>query len=79
MGMYAFPLFVLTEVRQRFKKKRESEIVRKNGVFIHMDVYRERFMRSMGMREGFDKRIANENMGSTNLGEEKKMGKVQEA
>ncbi|PON65715.1 hypothetical protein PanWU01x14_114580 [Parasponia andersonii] len=64
------------EVRQGFKKKRESEMVTRNGVSEHVKVYGEWFiMRIVGVREGSNKRVANENMGSTDLGEVKKMGK----
>lgn len=47
---------------------------------MHVSVYRERGMRrSMRARESSDERIANENMGSGELSEEKLPGQIQEA
>lgn len=67
MGMHALPLLEVPKVGQRFKKEREGEVVWKDGVCVHVSVYREwgmRRSRSRGMREGSNERIANENMGS---------------
>lgn len=47
---------------------------------MHVSVYGERGMRrSMGVRECSDERIANENMGSGVLSEEKLTGQIQKA
>ncbi|PON96593.1 hypothetical protein TorRG33x02_075740 [Trema orientale] len=51
-------------------------MVTRNGVSEHVKVYGEWFiMRIVGVREGSNKRVANENMGSTDLGEVIKLGK----
>lgn len=81
MGMRALPLFEVPRVGQKLKKEREGEVIWKDRVGVHVGIHRERSMkkRSRGMREGSHERIANENMGSGQLGEEKLAGQIQEA
>ena len=70
MCMYTLALFKIVGVRQGLKEEREGVVISKYRVFKHVGVYIERGVRDVGMREGFNESVANENMGSGELGEE---------
>ena len=61
---------VVPTVRQGLEKKREGVVIRKNRVAVHVGVNRVRNVRVMDAREGSDESVANENMGSMEVGEE---------
>lgn len=67
-------MFKITEVRQGLEEEREGVVIRSNRVFVHVGVYRKRSVRDVGVREGSDESVANENMGSVELGEEGESG-----
>jgi len=67
-------LFKITEVRQGLEEEREGVVIRSNRVSVHVGVYRKRSVRDVGVREGSDESVANENMGSVELGEEGESG-----
>ena len=70
MGMNCLPLFKLHKVRRRLKHEREGVVIRQNIISKHVGVYRIRNVRDLGVREGFNKRVASEDMGYVQLVEE---------
>lgn len=67
-------MFKITEVRQGLEEEREGVVIRRNRVSVHVGVYRKRSVRDVGVREGSDESVANENMGSVELGKEGESG-----
>lgn len=57
-------MFKITEVRQGLEEEREGVVIRSNRVSLHAGVYRKRGVRDVGVREGSDQSVENENMGS---------------
>ncbi|KAJ6680188.1 hypothetical protein OIU79_019825 [Salix purpurea] len=74
MGMDTLAFEVVPTVRQGLEKKREGVVIRKDRVGVHVGVNRVRNVRVMDAREGSDERVANENMGSMEVGEEEGQG-----
>lgn len=66
----------ITEVRQGLEEEREGVVIRSNrvSVGVGVGVYRMRSVRDVGVREGSNESVANENMGSVELGEEGESG-----
>ena len=54
-------MFKIAEVRQGLEEEREGVVIRNNRVSFHVGVYRKRGVRDVGMREGSDQSVANEN------------------
>lgn len=72
MGVDALGLKEVTGVRERLEKKRKSEIVGEDRVAVHVGVYGKRGVRNVGVGEGSDETVVNENVGFRNeVGEEK--------
>lgn len=70
VGMHAEPLSELPRVGQGLEEEREGEIIGMDGVFAHVGIHRERNVRDAGEREGSDENVADEDMGSREVGEE---------
>lgn len=72
MGVDALSWKEVMGVRERLEEEREGEVVGEDGVAVHVVVYGERGVRNVGVGEGSDERVVNENMGFWNeVGEEK--------
>lgn len=68
MGMQALPTYDVPGIGNRLQEEWEGEVVGKNGAFVHVGVDREGDLRGVGVREGSDEGVADENMGFGDLG-----------
>lgn len=78
MGMHAKAMSELPRVGQGLEEEREGEVIGMDGVPAHVSIHRERNARCAGESEGSDESVADEDMGSREVGEEGQ-GQVGEA
>lgn len=78
MGLYCLAMFEVSEVREGLENEREGVVIGRDGGLVHLGVDLNGVLVQLGMGEGPDEIVANEDMGSVELVEEVE-GRAQEA
>lgn len=78
MGLYCLAMFEVSEVREGLENEREGVVIGRDGGLVHLGVDLDGVVVQLGMGEGPDEIVANEDMGSVELVEEVE-GRAQEA
>lgn len=78
MGLYCLAMFEVSEVREGLENEREGVVIGRDGGLVHLGVDLDGVLVQLGMGEGPDEIVANEDMGSVELVEEVE-GRAQEA
>lgn len=78
MGLYCLAMFEVSEVREGLENEREGVVIGRDGGLVHLGVDLDGVLVQLGMGEGPDEIVANEDMGSEELVEEVE-GRAQEA
>ncbi|KAJ4957314.1 hypothetical protein NE237_014097 [Protea cynaroides] len=72
--MNGSPIIKVSEVRERFQKEGEGEVIRRNKGIEHASVNGNGGLRRIGVREGPDEGVADEHMRPLELIEEEESG-----